>query len=86
MGVAADLQRQARSKSGIDLAQINPRLLRQSRQLRPRPFIKASVRGIGEVLFHHRRVNRHAPHAVLVDHPRFAPGRDGLGQQPLNVF
>jgi len=68
------------------LPQIHPSLLRQHRQLITRSLVKSGVRWIGDVLFHHGRVDGHALDAVLIDHAGFLPGPDRLGQQPFDTF
>jgi hypothetical protein len=83
MGVAPLLQRQPRSEAGIGLPQIHPCLLCQSNQLCPCPLVKPGVGGIGDVLFHHCGIDRHALHAIRVDGTGFLPGLNGLGQQPF---
>jgi hypothetical protein len=52
MGIAADLQREPRGKSGVGLPQFHPGLLRQGGQLLARPLVKPGVRRIGDVLLH----------------------------------
>lgn len=84
MGVATHLQREPRGEPGVGLPQLHPGLLRQRHQLLPRPLVEPGVRGIGNVLFHHGRVDGHAPGAVLTDRPTLLPGPDRLGQQPLD--
>lgn len=42
--------------------------------------------GIGDGLFHHGRVDRHALGAVLVDGTRFLADPDRLSQQPFDTF
>ena len=51
-----------------------------------RPLEKAGSRVIGDILFHHGRGDGHALDAVLVAHPKFPPGMDALGQNPLHTF
>ena len=84
MGIAANLQRQSRGKPGIGLPQLHPGLLRQRHQLIPRPLIKPGVRGIRNILLHHRRIHRHALHAALANGTGFLPGTDRLGEQPFD--
>lgn len=86
MSMAANLQRQPGRQACIALAQLHPGLPRQRRQLRPRPLIKPGVGGVRDVLFHHGRIDCHALEAGVVDGPGFAPGRHGLGQQPVHTF
>ncbi len=51
MSMAVDLQCQSRGKSGISLAQFNSGLLRQDRQLRPRPLVEARIGRVGNYSF-----------------------------------
>ena len=60
MVVAAHLQHQPRSESGIGLPLLLPGLPCQSNQLCPCPLVKPGVGGIGDVLFHHRGIDRDA--------------------------
>jgi hypothetical protein len=68
MGIATDLQRKPRGKSGVGLPQIHPSLLCQFRQLTARPHVKPVVRLICDVLFYGDRVNGRALGTALVDH------------------
>ena len=57
MGIAADLQCQARGKAGIGLTQIH--LLRQNNQLRPSPLVKPGVGRVDNRLLNDGRIDRH---------------------------
>lgn len=48
--------------------------------------MEPGVRGISNVLFHHGRVDGHAPGAVLIDRPGLLTALDRLGQQPFDAF
>jgi hypothetical protein len=54
--------------------------------LTARSLVKPGVRRIGDVLFHHGRVDGHALGAVLINHPGFLSGPDSLGQQPFDTL
>ena len=84
--VAADLQRKSWGKSGVGLPQIHPSLLRQHRQLIARPLVKPGVRRIGDVLFHHGRIDGDALGAAFINHPGFLAGLDRLGQHPFHTL
>ncbi len=86
MSIAAHLQCQPGSKPRIGLAQRDPGLLRKGSQLRPRPLVKSGVRGIGDSLLHHGRVDRHPHETALVYGAGFASGLNGLGQEPFHPF
>jgi hypothetical protein len=86
MGIATNLQRQSRRKAGVGLPQFHPGLLRQGDQLIACPLVKPGVRRIGDILFHHGGIHRHALGAVLIDRAGFLPGQDCLGQQPLHAL
>jgi hypothetical protein len=86
VGIAADPVARASGKSRVGLPQIHPNLLCQFRQLTARALVKPGVRRIGNVLFHHGRVDGHALDTVVVDGTGFLPSLDRLGQQPLNTF
>ena len=86
MGIATNLQRKPRGKSGVGLPQIHPSFLCQFRQLTARPLVKPGVRRIGDVLFHDSRVDGHALGAVLIDDAGLLPGLDRLGQQPFDTL
>jgi hypothetical protein len=56
------------------LPQFHPGLQRQRHQLIPRPLLEAGIRRIGDVLFYHCRMHRHALDTVLIDGTGFLPG------------
>lgn len=86
LGIAADLRRQAPGEASVGLTQLHSDLLCQGHQLHPRPLVKPGIGRAGDILFHDSCVDRHALQTGLIDGPAFAPGRDGLGQQPLDTF
>ncbi len=86
MGIAAHLPCQAWAKTAVTLAQIDTRFTGQCHQLLARALIKARIGRIGNVLFHHRRVDRHALKALVIHSARRAPSFNGLGQQPFGTF
>lgn len=86
MGMAADLQPKPRGKSGLGLTQIHPGRLRQRHQLITPPLVRLGVRRIGDVLFHHGRVDHHTFDPVFIAHDGFLRGPDCQGQQPFDTF
>lgn len=83
MGITSDLGGEPRGKVGVALAQFNPGLFRQACQQRPRALVKPDISWVGDVLFHHSRVDGHPFQAFVADRARGPASLDGLGRQLL---
>ena len=81
IGIATNLQRKPRGKSGVGLPQIHPGRLCQFRELTARTLVQPGVRWIDDVLFHCGRVDDHALGTVLNYNAGLLRGLDPLGQQ-----
>lgn len=86
MGVSADLDSQPGCFSCIGLPQVETAFPGQGDQLCPRPLVEPRIRGMGDVLFHDRRIDGNAGEAGVVHRARRSTRLDGLGQQPFRPF
>src|SRR6056297_3314642 len=86
MGVAADLTAEPGAQAAVALAQVDASLTRQPDQLAPRSLVKPRIRGVRDVLFHHRGVDGDLLQVVVLHRSGALSGPDRLGQQPLHTL
>ena len=86
MGGAPNLTGQTRGQAAIALPQAEPGLSGQPDQFAPCRLKQPGVRGMGNVLFHHRGIDGDPLEVAVLHCTRPLPGFNRLGQQPLDTF